>query len=117
MAKGSFRRAAAFSVWPMSKQSRDELNAELSRLAKQLPAWAARMVEWLRGPSSGWVRVPLAIVLIAAGFVGFLPILGFWMIPLGLALLAQDVPFLQRPMTRLIGWVADKLEGRSKGAK
>jgi membrane-bound ClpP family serine protease len=101
----------------MSKQSSKELNAELSRLAKQLPDWAGRLVEWLRGPSSAFVRVPLAIVLIVGGFVGFLPILGFWMIPLGLALLAQDVPFLQGPMTRLIRWVADKLEGRKKDAK
>jgi membrane-bound ClpP family serine protease len=101
----------------MSKQSSKELNAELSRLAKQLPDWAGRLVEWLRGPSSAFVRVPLAIVLIFGGFVGFLPILGFWMIPLGLALLAQDVPFLQGPMTRLIRWVADKLEGRKKDAK
>jgi hypothetical protein len=96
----------------MSKQSREELNAELSRLAKQLPDWAGRLVEWLRGPSSSLARIPLAIVLIVGGLVGFLPILGFWMIPLGLALLAQDVPFLQRPMARLLGWVADKLERR-----
>jgi membrane-bound ClpP family serine protease len=96
----------------MSEQSREELNAELSRLAKQLPDWAGRLVEWLRGPSSAFVRIPLAIVLIVGGLVGFLPILGFWMIPLGLALLAQDVPFLQRPMARLLGWVADKLERR-----
>jgi hypothetical protein len=104
-------------VEPMSKQTREELNAELSRLARQLPAWAARLVDWLRGPSSAFMRVPLAIVLIVAGFVGFLPILGFWMIPLGLALLAQDVPFLQSPMARLVRWVADKLEGRKKDAK
>jgi membrane-bound ClpP family serine protease len=96
----------------MNKQSREDLNAELSRLAKQLPDWAGRLVEWLRGPSSAFVRIPLAIVLIVGGLVGFLPILGFWMIPLGLALLAQDVPFLQRPMARLLGWVADKLERR-----
>jgi hypothetical protein len=96
----------------MTKQSREELNAELSRLAKQLPDWAGRLVEWLRGPSSAFARIPLAIVLIVGGLVGFLPILGFWMIPLGLALLAQDVPFLQRPMARLLGWVADKLERR-----
>ena len=101
----------------MSKQYREELNAELSRLAKQLPDWAGRLVEWLRGPSSAFVRIPLAIVLIIGGLVGFLPILGFWMVPLGLALLAQDVPFLQRPMARLLGWVADKLEGGKKDAK
>jgi hypothetical protein len=94
----------------MSKQSREELNAAIARLAGLLPAWAARIVNWLEGPSSAFVRVPLAILLIVGGFIGFLPILGFWMIPLGLALLAQDVPFLQRPMTRLLNWASDKLE-------
>jgi hypothetical protein len=98
----------------MSKQSRAELNAELSRLAEQLPPLAARLVGWLRGPSSGFVRIPLALLLIVGGLVGFLPILGFWMIPLGLALLAQDVPFLQKPMAHVIRWVADKLERRSR---
>jgi hypothetical protein len=98
----------------MSKQSRAALNEQLSRLAAQLPSAAGRLVEWLKGPASAFVRVPLAVVLILGGFVGFLPILGFWMIPLGLALLAQDVPFLQRPMARLIGWVSDKLERRSQ---
>ena len=112
MWKDRFGRLRRYRSAPMSKQTRDELNAELSRLAKQLPDWAARLVNWLRGPSSGWVRIPLAVVLIVAGFVGFLPILGFWMIPLGLALLAQDVPFLQSPMARLLRWVTDKLERR-----
>jgi hypothetical protein len=94
----------------MSKQSREELNAALARLAGLLPAWAARIFRWLEGPSSAFVRVPLAILLIVGGLIGFLPILGFWMIPLGLALLAQDVPFLQRPMIRLLNWASDKLE-------
>ena len=96
----------------MSKQSRDELNGALSRLAKQMPSWGARLIDWVRGPSSAYVRVPIAIMLIAAGFVGFLPILGFWMIPLGLALLALDVPFLHRPVARMVGWIAGKLEAR-----
>jgi len=37
----------------------------------------------------------VGILLIVAGILGFLPILGFWMIPLGLALLATDVPPLR----------------------
>jgi membrane-bound ClpP family serine protease len=96
----------------MSKQSRKELDEALSRLAKQMPSWGARLIDWVRRPSSAFVRVPVAIVLIAAGFVGFLPILGFWMIPLGLAVLALDVPFLQRPVARMVNWIAAKLEAR-----
>lgn len=41
------------------------------------------------------LRGLMGIVLILAGVLGFLPILGFWMIPLGVALLATDVPRLR----------------------
>lgn len=99
----------------MSKQSRNELNEALSGLAAQLPDAVGRMVRWLRGPASAWVRMPLALALIGGGILGFLPILGFWMVPLGLALLAQDVPPLQRPLARLIRWITEKLEKRGGG--
>ena len=42
-----------------------------------MPDWAARLLDMVRAPHAVWVRVPLAIVLMAGGFVGFLPILGF----------------------------------------
>lgn len=42
------------------------------------------------------IRGFLGILLILAGMVGFLPVLGFWMIPLGVALLATDIPPLRR---------------------
>ena len=97
----------------MSDQSdtsdQSDLNRELDRLQQYLPDWAARMIRWLRSPSCRVVRVTLAILLVLGGFVGFLPILGFWMIPLGLALIAQDVPFLRRPMARFLGFVNRKL--------
>jgi hypothetical protein len=37
------------------------------------------------------------------------PRMGFWL-PLGLMLIAVDVPFLQRPMARLTMWGADRLD-------
>jgi len=46
------------------------------------------------------VRAILGLLLIAFGFLGFLPVLGFWMIPLGLALLATDFPPLGRWLNR-----------------
>lgn len=47
-------------------------------------------------------RTVLGSVLIIGGVFGFLPILGFWMIPLGGALIALDIPPLRR---RLIAWL------------
>jgi hypothetical protein len=50
----------------------------------------------------------LAILLIAGGFFSFLPILGLWMLPLGLVLFAQDVPMLQGPTAKMLGWIERK---------
>ena len=56
-------------------------------------------------PKSKPIRIGLGILLIALGLLGFLPVLGFWMIPLGLLFLAQDVPFLQRPILQALTWL------------
>ena len=66
------------------------------------------LVRWLRKPGSGLVRIPLGIVLILFGLVGFLPILGFWMIPLGLLVLAIDVPLVRPPLISVLDWVERK---------
>jgi hypothetical protein len=63
---------------------------------------------WLRKPSSRYVRIPLAILLIFGGIFSFLPVLGLWMLPLGLLLFAQDVPLLQKPLAKMLGWIERK---------
>lgn len=89
-----------------------DLDHELEKLESRLPSAMARLVRWLRNPAARWFRIPAAILLVLGGLVGFLPLLGFWMIPLGLALIAYDIPFLQRPVARLAGYVNRKLEAR-----
>ena len=88
----------------------------LHRLLAALPGPVRRGAEWLRRPGAGWARVPLGVVLILGGFAGFLPILGFWMLPLGILLLAEDLPFLKRPTLRALGAVQewwDRRRGRA----
>ena len=46
-------------------------------------------------PRSRIVRVAIGLLLIAGGLVGFLPVLGFWMIPLGVLVLSIDLPMLR----------------------
>ena len=84
--------------------SRDDLDRHLARFERRLPAAMARVSRWLRGPSSRWVRIPLAIVLVLAGFVGFLPVLGFWMIPLGLLVLSHEYGWVRRHRRRMVVW-------------
>jgi hypothetical protein len=91
-----------------TREDEPDFDRQLHRLERRLPRGLARFIRWMREPSSVWVRIPAGIALILAGFIGFLPILGFWMIPLGAILVAQDIPFIQRPTARLIAWALRK---------
>jgi hypothetical protein len=83
----------------------ERLDRRFDRLEKELPEPASGFLRWLREPSSRWLRIPLGILLIIGGFLSFLPVLGVWMVPLGALVLAQDVPFLKRPVGRAMVWL------------
>jgi hypothetical protein len=46
------------------------------------------------------LRSLLGVLLIGFGVLGFLPILGFWMVPLGALFIALDVPPWRRRVER-----------------
>lgn len=73
---------------------------DAERVEARLPRPVRRVVHSMRGPRLRWVRLPLGGLLVVGGFLGFLPVLGFWMIPFGLLLLAEDYPPLQRTLRR-----------------
>ena len=52
-------------------------------------------------PGSRPVRMALGILLVICGIIGFLPILGFWMVPLGLLILSVDFAFVRRFRRRM----------------
>ena len=85
-----------------------ELGRHFAWFEKKLPPGPAKFVSWVRKPTSIYVRIPLAFLLVVGGFLSFLPVLGLWMLPLGLLLFAQDVPILQKPMARMLGWIERK---------
>ncbi|MBY0508945.1 MAG: hypothetical protein K2P94_02225 [Rhodospirillaceae bacterium] len=47
-------------------------------------------------PRSRAARIAIGVLLVGGGLVGFLPILGFWMVPMGLTVLAIDIPVVRR---------------------
>lgn len=53
-------------------------------------------------PASRGGRIALGSALVAGGAVGFLPVVGFWMLPLGFLVLAQDIPRVRRWRRQLI---------------
>jgi len=95
--------------------SHPEYDEAMQRLEQRLPKFADASLRYLID-SSPLVRVPPAIALIAGGTLGFLPVLGFWMVPLGLILLAQDVPPLRKPIGRAINWADRKWESRKSAS-
>ncbi|WP_184702249.1 hypothetical protein [Rhizobium lusitanum] len=59
-------------------------------------------------PRSRLARVGLGIALVFGGLLGFLPVLGFWMLPLGLIVLSHDMRAVRRWRRRFSVWWAKK---------
>jgi len=55
-------------------------------------------------PRSRIGRIVIGTVLVIGGLLGFLPVLGFWMVPLGLLVLSQDLRFVRRKRRQLAIW-------------
>ncbi|TIU09620.1 MAG: hypothetical protein E5W39_02530 [Mesorhizobium sp.] len=55
-------------------------------------------------PRSRGLRIAIGVVLIFGGILGFLPILGFWMIPIGLLVLSYEFALVRRHRRRLVVW-------------
>ena len=57
-------------------------------------------------PRSRALRIAIGCLLIVFGILGFLPILGFWMIPLGILVLSYEFAVVRRLRRRLTLWWA-----------
>jgi hypothetical protein len=100
----------------MNRDYARQLDEHLESFSQRLPGWMQKAVCWLWQPGLQWVRIPAGLVLVLGGIVGFLPILGFWMVPLGLIVLAKDFPPLQPALVRLLDWVERKWPSRRQPA-
>lgn len=64
-------------------------------------------------PGSWILRVCIGVVLILGGFLGFLPVLGFWMVPLGLVVLSIDLPIARRWRRRIEVWWGNRRKAQA----
>jgi len=90
------------------KSGKQTLDEAFDQLEAELPQRAARAVHWTRGPRARWVRLPLGILAICFAVFWFMPIIGLEWLPIGLLLIALDVPFMQRPVGLFILWLLEK---------
>lgn len=100
-----------------AQQHDEDDDRHLRRLLARLPGRLRRPVEWLRRPSSRWVRMPAGGLLVIGGILGFLPVLGLWMLPLGVLLLGEDIPALKRATNRSIDWAERRWKERQARRK
>lgn len=85
------------------KPKRFGIDPQTGRLA--VAGWQIPM------PRSRLGRIIIGCVLIVGGILGFLPILGFWMVPLGLLVLSNDLPIVRRWRRRMQLWWARRRQG------
>jgi hypothetical protein len=95
----------------VSKSGRAVLRQAFKGLEQEVPQNLARLIRKMRHPGARRARIPVGLLLMAGGLLSFLPILGIWMLPLGLLLIANDVPALRKPVGRSTIWATQKWVG------
>ncbi len=68
-------------------------------------------------PQSVAMRRTLGGALVAGGTLGFLPVLGFWMIPLGLVVLSHDSALVRRKRRQLEVKLGRRWKGNAANKK
>jgi hypothetical protein len=96
---------ASISVTTSSRRTAGHDDWRIEALIDRLPQRLQPTLRSLRQPSRRWLRIPAGFLLILGGLLSVLPVLGLWMLPLGLVLLAEDVPALRSLRSRLLDWI------------
>lgn len=92
----------------LAEDDRKALDEAFEGLEEEVPDRVSRAIRWLRDPKARWIRLPIGLAFILGSMLWFLPVLGIEMLPIGLMLIAQDVPFLRRPVGRFMIWLERK---------
>ncbi|MDX5416121.1 MAG: hypothetical protein LPK88_07355 [Alphaproteobacteria bacterium] len=69
----------------------------------------------IRVPGPPLLRILIGIALIFAGVLGFLPVLGFWMLPLGVLVLSVDLHPVRRWRRRVEVWWGRRQKSKREG--
>ena len=79
-----------------------------SRLKREVAKTSYRILKWGNDRVPPGLRSLCGIGLMIGGIFGFLPILGFWMFPLGVALVLLDIPFTKHKILKKIEGLSEK---------
>ncbi|MET0387036.1 MAG: hypothetical protein ABW321_13805 [Polyangiales bacterium] len=92
----------------MAESGREVLDRAYRELEKEVPARVGRAIGWLRQPRMRWLRIIAGLTFLVAGCLWFLPVVGIELLPVGLLLLADDVPWLRKPIGHAILWLVGR---------
>lgn len=76
-------------------------------LRRRINATTYRALYWGQNHVAPGMRSLVGFMFMVGGVFGFLPILGFWMFPLGLAFVALDVPVARDRIDSWMGRLAE----------
>ncbi len=93
-----------------------DFHEEVNRFQNHIPAWVGHNLNRLRGKRAIWARVLTGLALIVAWSFLPIPVVGIWMLPVGLALLAHDIPAVRAPIALLLHFTNGKIEKRKSRA-
>ena len=74
-----------------------------SEFKRRVADYTFRTMRWGQNHVPPGVRTLIGLLFMVGGVFGFLPVLGFWMLPLGVAFVAMDVPPARRHIESWMG--------------
>jgi hypothetical protein len=80
--------------WEQMADQKTRLHRQFDAIGRMAPP-SRRVINPLLHGRLRRFRMPIAFLLILGSFLAILPVFGVWMLPLGLMLLALDVPVLR----------------------
>ena len=83
-------------------------------LKQRIAVLTYRTLKWGRDHVSPGIRSLVGIGFMIGGVFGFLPVLGFWMFPLGVAFVAMDIPLTQHKIEAWMVRLEAQLETHPK---
>lgn len=99
------RRPTAFRPMTRLTKLKRLLDADvLLDAVDRFEAWNARQ--------SPFLRFPLGIGLCLGGLLAILPVFGLWMLPLGLMVLSEDIPWLKDKREHFEAWLRKAIAAR-----
>jgi hypothetical protein len=89
-------------------EAKQDLDRAFAALERQVSERVARVIRWVRDPNKRRIRLAIGAFCIVLSFFWWLPVIGIELLPIGLLLIAIDVPFLRRPVGLSLLWMVGK---------